>query len=188
MMTRTIIIAVMSQNIFSSRVKAIAFTLFTVLIINLGFAVPSLAAVNSLAALPIVKNLVAGDYPTDLGVQDGSLAPCPDSPNCVVTQQANDPHTIEPITYQTDLANAKETLLKVLTVVPGTEVVEQSDNYIRAQSTSKIMGFIDDVEFYFPADRPEIAMRSASRLGESALGVNRRRLEQIRLAMKDLEV
>ena len=189
MMTRNIIIAVMSQNIFFSRVIAIAFTLSLVLTVNLGLALPSSAAVDShVAAIPLIKDLVAGDYPTNLGVRDDSLAPCPDSPNCVVTQSANDPHTIEPITYQTDLATAKETLLKVLTVVPGTEVVEQTDNYVRAQSTSKIMGFVDDVEFYFPTDRKEIAMRSASRLGESDLGVNRRRLEQIRLAMADLQV
>ena len=76
----------------------------------------------------------------------------------------------------------------MLSVVPRTEVVTQTDDYIRARSTSRLMGFIDDVEFYFPTDKKEIEMRSASRLGDSDLGVNRRRLEQIRLAMADLNV
>ena len=63
--------------------------------------------------------------------------------------------------------------------------MEQTDDYIRTQSTSKIMGFVDDAEFYFPTDIKVIHWRSASRLGESDLGVNRRRLEQIRLAFND---
>lgn len=178
----------MSKNILF-RFYSKVFLFLLIFTINLGFAAPSLANNNStIAALPIVKNIAAGDYPTNLGVQNDSLSPCPDSPNCVVTQAANDPHTIAPITYQTDLDTAKETLLKVLSVVPRTEIVEQTDNYIRAKSTSRLMGFIDDVEFYFPTDRQEIEMRSAARLGESDLGVNRRRLEQIRLAMADLNV
>jgi uncharacterized protein (DUF1499 family) len=50
------------------------------------------------------------------------------------------------------------------------------------------MGFVDDLEFYFPREESVIHLRSAARLGESDLGVNRRRLEQIRLALKDLGV
>ncbi|MEM6404459.1 MAG: DUF1499 domain-containing protein, partial [Cyanobacteria bacterium P01_D01_bin.116] len=44
------------------------------------------------------------------------------------------------------------------------------------------------VEFYFPSDENVIHIRSASRVGESDLGVNRTRMEQIRLAMQDLQV
>ncbi len=125
---------------------------------------------------------------SNLGVKDGYLSPCPDSPNCVVSQNADASHALAPIEYHTDLATARETLLKVLTVVPRTEVIEQRDNYIRAQSKSRIFKFIDDLEFYFPSDEQVIHVRSASRVGESDLGVNRRRLEQIRLAMRALNV
>ena len=121
-------------------------------------------------------------------IDGGQLAPCPASPNCVVSQNADEEHQIEPISYHGDRANAKEALLKVLSVVPRTEVVEQADNYIHAESTSRIFKFVDDVEFYFPEAEPVIQIRSASRVGESDLGVNRRRLEQIRLAMADLGV
>jgi uncharacterized protein (DUF1499 family) len=79
-------------------------------------------------------------------------------------------------------------LVKVLNVVPRTEIVTQQAAYIRTKSTSRIMGFVDDTEFYFPADEPVIHVRSAARLGQSDLGVNRRRLEQIRLALQDLGV
>lgn len=163
-------------------------TISLIAIISLGFAAPSRAVtLNEMAALPIVKDIFAGTSP-DLGVDNDSLSPCPKSPNCVVTQDADESHSITPIAYRTDLDTARETLLKVLSVVPRTEVIAQRSDYIRAQSTSRLMGFIDDVEFYFPSDKQEIEMRSAARLGDSDLGVNRRRLEQIRLAMADLNV
>jgi uncharacterized protein (DUF1499 family) len=127
-----------------------------------------------------------GSIPDNLGVNHGFLSPCPSSPNCVVSQNADETHYVKPITYQGDRQTARETLLKVLSVVPNTVIVEERDNYIRTESRSKIMGFVDDAEFYFPDDKKVIQIRSASRLGESDLGVNRRRLEQIRLAMADL--
>lgn len=148
------------------------------------WAVPS----TQIAALPIVKNIFAGRSPDNLGVNDGHLSSCPNSPNCVLSQNADAAHSISPIVYHTDLDTARKTLLKVLKVVPRTQVIEQTDGYIRAQSESRIMGFIDDVEFYFPKDEKVIHLRSASRMGESDLGVNRRRLEQIRLAVRDLNI
>ena len=121
-------------------------------------------------------------------INHSRLDPCPSSPNCVVSQNGDEEHTIEPITYKSDRATARETLLKVLSVVPRTEVTEQTDDYIHAESTSRIFKFVDDVEFYFPEDEDVIQLRSASRVGESDLGVNRRRIEQIRLALQDLGV
>jgi uncharacterized protein (DUF1499 family) len=123
-----------------------------------------------------------------LGVSNGHLASCPASQNCVVSQDADEKHAINPITYHLDRDKAQEILLKVLTVVPRTKVIEQTDNYIHAISKSRIFRFVDDVEFYFPPNEPVIHLRSASRIGESDLGVNRRRVEQIRLALRDLKI
>ncbi|MEM6752744.1 MAG: DUF1499 domain-containing protein [Cyanobacteria bacterium P01_C01_bin.38] len=123
-----------------------------------------------------------------VGITENHLTACPTSPNCVVSQNGDEKHAIEPIPYHVDRDKAKETLLKVLTVVPRTEVVEETDNYIHALSKSRIFKFTDDVEFYFPTDENVIHVRSASRVGESDLGVNKRRIEQIRLAMEDLKV
>jgi uncharacterized protein (DUF1499 family) len=124
----------------------------------------------------------------NLGLKNGSLSVCPDTPNCVVSQNADKTHSIAPIPYNTDLDKAREILLQVLTVVPRTQAIAQTPNYIRAESKSRIFGFIDDVEFYFPNNEKVIHVRSASRVGESDLGVNRRRIEQIRLAFQDLKV
>ncbi len=105
-----------------------------------------------------------------------------------MSQDGDPKHAINPIAYHIDRDAARKTLLKVLTVVPRTEVIEQTDNYIHALSKSRIFKFIDDVEFYFPRNESVIHVRSAARMGESDLGVNRRRLEQIRLALRDLNI
>ena len=161
----------------------------TLIILTSSFILPTTAWAtpsSQIAALPIVKNIFAGHSPDNLGVNEDHLASCPNSPNCVLSQDADTAHSISPIVYDTDLDTAREALLKILTVVPRTQIIEQKDNYIRAQSESRLMGFIDDLEFYFPKNEKIIHLRSASRLGESDLGVNRRRLEQIRLAFQDL--
>ncbi|MBD2663582.1 hypothetical protein B6N60_01549 [Richelia sinica FACHB-800] len=148
--------------------------LFTVifLTISLCFAFPTLTWAES----------------SGLGVNNGALAPCPATNNCVVSQNADVIHTIEPIVYHGDRNTAWETLLKVLTVVPRTQVIEKTDNYIHALSKSRIFKFVDDVEFYLPTDEAVIHIRSASRIGEWDLGVNRRRIEQIRLALQELNI
>lgn len=149
---------------------------------------PAWAGATSPATLPGLQGRFAGPTPEVIGLQDGQLAPCADSPNCVVSQGADLDHEIAPITYESDRDTVREALLKVLSVVPNTTVVEQRDDYIRTESTSKLLGFVDDGEFYLPAEENVIQVRSAARLGESDLGVNRRRLEQIRLALADLGV
>ncbi|MCP6762724.1 MAG: DUF1499 domain-containing protein [Fischerella sp. CENA71] len=127
-------------------------------------------------------------YASGLGVTNNHLSSCPASNNCVVSQDADSKHAIDAIAYHVDRNTARETLLKVLSVVPRTEVIEQTDNYIHAISKSRIFKFVDDVEFYFPPNESVIHLRSASRVGESDLGVNRRRMEQIRLALLDLHI
>ncbi|MDZ8033370.1 DUF1499 domain-containing protein [Nostoc sp. DedSLP04] len=125
---------------------------------------------------------------SSLGVDNGHLSSCPASDNCVVSQNADEKHAIDPIHYHVDRNAAREILLKVIGVVPRTEIVEQTDNYIHALSKSRIFKFVDDVEFYLPPNESVIHLRSASRVGESDLGVNRRRAEQIRLALRDLNI
>jgi uncharacterized protein (DUF1499 family) len=133
--------------------------------------------------------LICTSLPSPLTAETSTLtimAPCPTTPNCVFSKEADAEHQIEPLVYQGDRDTAYADLLKVLRVVPRTVVTEKTDTYIRAESTSRVFHFVDDLEFYFPANEKLIQIRSAARVGESDLGVNRRRLEQIRLALKDL--
>ncbi len=121
-------------------------------------------------------------------VVDGHLLSCPSTSSCVVSLEEESKSYIAPIPYHTNLNHAREVLLKVLTVVPRTKVVETKDNYIKAESTGKIFGKIDELEFYFPTNKSVIQLRSASQNSQFDLGVNRRRLEQIRLALRDLNI
>ncbi|MEL6350424.1 MAG: DUF1499 domain-containing protein [Cyanobacteria bacterium J06627_28] len=153
--------------------------------ITIGSAVPAFAQPTT-ATLPGLAGKFTGTRPDNIGVTEGHLAGCPTTPNCVVSQGADADHAIPPIFYEGDRTIARANILNILSVVPRTEVVEQTDDYILAQSESRLMGFVDDTEFYFPADEKVVQVRAAARMGESDLGVNRRRIEQIRLAFNDL--
>lgn len=139
-----------------------------------------------MGALPFIGNF-AGDRPTNLGVKAGKLAPCPTSPNCVVSQGDTDAeHGIAPLAYSGDSAQAMAQLAAVVTAMPRTTIVESTDTYLYAEFASKLMGFVDDVEFYLDPAEPVIQVRSASRLGQSDLGVNRQRVEAIRQALQSV--
>jgi uncharacterized protein (DUF1499 family) len=123
-----------------------------------------------------------GTRPTNLGVQNGQLAACPNSPNCVSSQaSASDKeHNVAPIAYT---GEAKDAIAKLKTTLAGlerTKIVESSDTYLYAEFATKLMGFVDDVEFSVDDNAKVIHVRSASRLGQSDLGVNRKRVEEIR--------
>lgn len=124
--------------------------------------------------------LFEGKRPSDLGVHNGKLKPPPSSPNAVHSQVTQGYWAIAPLTYQTTLEASRSVLLEILRNMPHTRLITQSQDYIYAECETALMGFVDDVEFYWPAERGVIHVRSASRLGRSDFGVNRRRIESIR--------
>jgi len=124
--------------------------------------------------------LFSGRRPNDLGVRNGLLKPVPASPNAVSSQATGGYHRIEPLRYNGTFEPAMAALKSVIESTPRTSIVEERADYLYAEFTSGLIGFVDDVEFYFPPDEPLIHLRSASRLGYSDLGVNRKRIEDIR--------
>jgi uncharacterized protein (DUF1499 family) len=120
--------------------------------------------------------------PSNLGVRDGRLAPCPDTPNCVCTQAADEAHRIEPLAYDGSAEEAMVRLKAALSTLPRTRVVTETPDYLHAECTSLVFRFVDDVEFLLDRERKVIHFRSASRVGHSDLGVNRRRMEALRQA------
>jgi uncharacterized protein (DUF1499 family) len=122
-----------------------------------------------------------------LGINNGQLMPCPKTPNCVNSQATDEKHFIEPIHFIGTHQAAQDRLLKILTAWKRTKITVVQENYIRVEFTSKMLRFVDDVEFYFPSTRAEkkiIPTRSALRVGHSDLGANRKRIEQIRNKFK----
>ncbi len=133
---------------------------------------------------PDVPTLFAGTEPNNLGLTNGKLLPCPGTPNCVNSQSKEAEHSIEPLAYQENSETAIATLKEIINQQERTNIISETDNYLYAQFTSHWMGYVDDVEFYVNANKGVIDVRSASRLGESDLGVNRQRIEMIREQFK----
>jgi len=122
--------------------------------------------------------------PDNLGVKDGRLAPCPATPNCVSTQAApqDSEHRIEPIPFDGPPPEALRRIKAALATFPRVRIVRETDDYLHAEFTSLVFRFVDDVEFYVDAAGRRIDFRSASRVGRSDVGANRRRMEAFRRA------
>lgn len=131
-----------------------------------------------LAFIPFLS-ACAGEPPQNIGIVDGRLTACPESPNCVSSFASDELHSIQP------LAANLEQIEQVLVGIDAANIVEAADNYLYAEFTSRIMGFVDDVEFMFDQATGLTHVRSASRLGHSDMGANRNRIEAIRSALAD---
>jgi uncharacterized protein (DUF1499 family) len=126
-----------------------------------------------LSLLPFLT-ACAGEPPQNIGVQNGRLTPCPDSPNCVSSFATDETHAIEPLAAS--LADVERILLRF----DDTNIVSSEGDYLYAEFTTRIMGYVDDVEFLYDRNNGVTHVRSASRLGYSDLGANRNRIERIR--------
>ena len=112
--------------------------------------------------------------PDNLGVTNGRLAPCRRTPNCVSSQA--DPADAEH--YIAPLKGSMEAVRRAVEAMPRTTVISATSNYLYAEFRSKLLGYVDDVEFFY--DGSAIQVRSASRLGRRDFNVNRNRVEQLR--------
>lgn len=99
-------------------------------------------------------------------------------PNWVASVASDASHQVDPFLVDGTPAATLETIEAVVTEQPRTRIVEQTDDRIRAEFRSLVFRFVDDVEFVVSNERVEVL--SASRLGYSDLGVNRRRVELLR--------
>ena len=126
--------------------------------------------------------LFAGKPPSNLGAKNGRLAPCPRSPNCVASQgdPADRTHYIAPIAFKGDPGAAWRALRETVAASERVKIVDEREGYLRAEFATKVIGFVDDVEFLLDAPARAIHVRSASRLGYRDFGVNRARVEALR--------
>ena len=145
----------------------------------------ALVALTALVVLAGQAGLFKGQEPAKLGVQDGRLQPPRKTPNNVHSQAGSFgpafKHTlIEPLPVQTDGPATMARLRSLIDATPGTRVVKAEPDYLYVQYTTRWMKFVDDAEFWFDPAAQKVQVRSASRLGESDLGVNRARIEDLR--------
>ncbi|PJZ85619.1 DUF1499 domain-containing protein [Leptospira harrisiae] len=128
-----------------------------------------------------------GTRPEYLGVKSGKLNDCPKTPNCISSfaDPSDKEHYRNPVPYKKSLVDAYGILKGKLEQSPRTKIIQENSSYIYTEFTSLIMRYVDDVEFYFDEKNKLLHFRSASRLGKSDLGVNRKRIE---LLLKDLDI
>jgi uncharacterized protein (DUF1499 family) len=139
-------------------------------LLALGLALLALVA----APLPVQASLLhlEGPVPEELGVRAGSLAPCPAPDHCARADWS-----------RADPAADLEQLALLLADTPDISVLERRGPYLHATATSRLFGFVDDLELLADPDHSLLQARSVSRLGDSDLGVNARRLERLRAAL-----
>jgi uncharacterized protein (DUF1499 family) len=146
----------------------------------------AILSIATFIVIPGEKTMFAGKRPANLGPQSGQLAPCPSSPNCVSSFSQDAAHKVEPLTYNSTPAVAMTNLKQTIASLGKTKIITETDNYLYVEFTSSLMGFVDDVEFLLDEGAKVIHVRSASRLGQSDLGVNRKRIETIRVQLNQL--
>jgi uncharacterized protein (DUF1499 family) len=134
-------------------------------------AVPLLLAVLAVTSRP-------GDAP---GILDGKLRPCGRAANAVCSEDPNPALRVDPIHMASDESWQR---LKTAITQLGGDIENEADDYLWATFRSPVFGFVDDVEARRDTDQGLIHVRSASRVGHSDLGVNRRRIEQLHELMK----
>lgn len=117
-----------------------------------------------------------------LGLVEGQLRRCPDSPNCVCSEGAAGEQAIEPLRYMGSPEAAWSRLVAVVEATSHAHIVTREAGYLRVECVTPLMRYVDDVEFRLTPEA--IHVRSASRVGRSDLGANRIRVERLRVAFE----
>jgi uncharacterized protein (DUF1499 family) len=107
------------------------------------------------------------------------LAPCPNSPNCVLTQSRDPKRALPPLPFVGNKDQAKNRILEIVRGMARSEIVEVTDSYVYARFRTRFFRFVDDVEFLFDDNTQLVHFRSASRVGYYDFGLNRRRMIEI---------
>jgi uncharacterized protein (DUF1499 family) len=126
----------------------------------------------------------SGMRPNNLGVKDARLAACPASPNCVSCDDTDAGHAISALQLRLPSENAWRALRSTVAALPRTRIITETDEYLHADCSSAVFGFVDDLELHLRPAQNSIAVHSAARLGRSDFGINRRRVENLRSVLR----
>lgn len=129
-------------------------------------------------AFVLVLLAACGRPPANLATPGEALRPCPGTPNCVSTEAADARHAIPAVPFRGTPEAAQAHARRVLLQDPRTRIVLEAPGYLRAEARSRMIRFVDDVEVVVDEPARVLRFRSASRVGRSDLGVNRRRMER----------
>ena len=105
---------------------------------------------------------------------------CPSSPNCVSSLAMASDRQVPPFQLRPDYAENWEKVAAAVAGMPRTRIVTSSSTFLHAECKSAIFRFTDDLILQPNLATGKIDIRSASRVGYSDMGVNRKRVGALR--------
>jgi uncharacterized protein (DUF1499 family) len=131
----------------------------------------------------LLINACSTTAPKQLTLSPEVFSGCPASPNCVSSDAQDELHAIAPFELNAPADQAWAEIKTVVMQLSRTHVVSEQDGYLHAESRSLIFRFVDDLQLQLREQEGIIAVYSASRVGHSDFGVNRQRIEELRLQL-----
>jgi uncharacterized protein (DUF1499 family) len=141
-----------------------------------------------LALVLFIVNGCSGKRPDEIGIDPSGLRGCPKSPNCVSSEAKDEKHGIGSFHLKGDPDVSWPLIQGEIASMPRWTIVTATDHYIHVECKSRIFRFVDDLELFFNSSNGIISMRSASRIGYSDFGANRRRVELLRSKLRTKQV
>lgn len=140
-----------------------------------------------LILIPAILSVFSRFKQPETGIVSGCLRACPATPNCVSSEDSNSPSFARPISFHGPPEEAWKITVQVIREMGGRIVID-TGVYLHATFHSPLFRFIDDLELRTDSADRTIHFRSASRSGYSDLGINRKRIEELRQRIKQLMV
>jgi uncharacterized protein (DUF1499 family) len=129
--------------------------------------------------------LFTGTRPERLGLFEGRLQPVKKNAQNAVSSFSDAEYSqIKPISAAKDPRATFARLLQAVKATAGATIIQQDPNYLYAEFQTPLLKFVDDVEFLLDEGNAVIHVRSVSRLGRKDFGVNRKRIETLREAVR----
>ena len=128
------------------------------------FKTYNIGAVLLIASMLLVS--CAGKRPSNLGVSNSGLPPCPSSPNCVSSDASDSSHKVPPLQFEVPPTEAWRVARELVSELPRTQIVNETSGYLHAECRSALLGFVDDLELHLRPSEGVIVL-STSRLGYS---------------------
>jgi len=142
----------------------------------------------ALVLILFIVNGCSGNRADEIGIDFSGLRGCPKSPNCVSSEAKDEQHAIEAFGLKGDPDVSWPLIQDEIVSMSGWAIVTATDNYIHVECKSRIFRFVDDLELYLNSSNEIISIRSASRIGYSDFGANRRRVELLRSGLRSRQI
>ena len=86
---------------------------------------------------------------------------------------------LEPVIFKGTKEEAMAKVILAIQEIKNHRIVTTKSDYIKVEVTSSLFGFVDDLEVYLDEKTKLIHCKSASRVGYSDFGVNKKRVVKL---------